>query len=132
MGQWHDAEEIQQFIQVDAASRRGLVQALDLMLKSLAELENNTRKAGLALSFWVLSATALAVFLPSSDGKADLVGAFIWIANLPAAWFLAQEHKRLGRDPWFLGLISIIPALALLHFIVLYVIACATDHRPEV
>ena len=102
------------------------------MFKSFAQLENNTRKAGLALSFWILGAVALAIFLPASDNKAELVGAFIWIANLPAAWFLAQEQKRLGRDPWFLGLISLVPVFALLHFLVLYVISCTTDHGSEV
>ena len=102
------------------------------MFKSFAQLENNTRKAGLALSVCILGAIALALFLPSSDNKADLVGAFIWIANLPAAWFLAQEQKRLGRDPWFLGLVSLVPMFALLHFLVLYVISCTTDHGSEV
>ena len=102
------------------------------MFKSFAQLENNTRKAGLALAFWILGAIALAIFLPASDNKADLVGAFIWIANVPAAWFLAQEQKRLGRDPWFLGLISLVPVFALLHFLVLYVISCTTDHGSEV
>ena len=102
------------------------------MFKSFAQLENNTRKAGLAVSVCVLGGIALAIFLPASANKADLVGAFIWIANLPAAWFLAQEQKRLGRDPWFLGLISLVPMFALLHFLVLYVISCTTDHGSEV
>ena len=102
------------------------------MLKSFAQLDKNMSRAGKALVFWIVGATVLAITLPASTSKADMVGAFIWVANLPAAWFLFQAQKQSGRDPWFFGLISLVPVFAALHFIVLYLLACTTDHGDEV
>ena len=115
-----------------AAPLPGLTQALDLMFKSFAHLEPNMRRAASLILFWILGAAVLGVLLPSSPAKMGWIVIFIWAVNLPAAWFLSQAAKQMGRNPWFSGVISIIPALAAANFMILYSSLHEASHRKEV
>lgn len=88
------------------------------MLKELAQLDTNLRKAGYVLLVVVLGGALLALVLYPFN-LTSLVLVYVWAVNLPAAWFLAQAARLQGRSAWLTGFISIIPVMALLQFFVL-------------
>ena len=79
--------------------------------------------------FEILGALSLAVLLPQLGLEYDWIALFVWLANLPAVWFLSQAAKHQGRSAWFYGLTSIPPAIALIHFLSLW--AAAKVHGTE-
>lgn len=99
------------------------------MSLKFSELEVNLRRAGITLLLMVLGGILLGVALPffGLDWAPALV--FVWIANLPAVWFLAQAAKYQERNPWLTGFISIAPLLAILNFWVMWSTAGAYQAR---
>ena len=96
------------------------------MFKELSQLETNLRRAGYILLLEVIGGVLLALLLSQFDLKA-LAILFVWIANLPAAWFLSQAARVQGRNAWLIGFISIPPLFALLQFFLL----CGDSSRSK-
>lgn len=88
------------------------------MLRELAKLDPDLRRAGYTLSIAVVGGALLALLLYQT-GFVFLAILFVWVANLPAAWFLSQAARLQGRNAWLAGLSSIVPAFALLEFFML-------------
>lgn len=89
------------------------------MPQKLPRLEANLRKAGYLLLLETLGAILLGVWLSYRGLAMDLAVPFVWLCNLPAAWFLAQAARHQGRNAWFTGITSIPPLLALANFLML-------------
>ena len=90
-----------------------------------SQLETNLHKAGVTIILMVLGGILLATALSIFGLDLGLVVLFVWIANLPAVWFLARAAKHQGRNAWLTGLISIAPLLAIVNFLVLWSTASA-------
>ena len=88
------------------------------MFKELAQLDANLRRAGYTLLVAVFGGAFLALLLYKFN-LAPLAILFVWAVNLPAAWFLSQAAKLQGRSAWFTGVVSIVPATALIEFFIL-------------
>ena len=98
------------------------------MFKQFLQLETNLRRAGYILLLEVIGGAALAALLSHFGINTDLAVLFLWVANLPVAWFLAQAAKHQGRNPWLFGFICLPPLLALVNFFVLR--AMAPHYKP--
>ena len=96
------------------------------MFKELARLEKNLRRAGYTLLVEILGGALLALVLYQFN-LATLVIFFVWVANLPAAWFLARAARLQRRNAWLTGYVSIIPLFALFQFFFL----CADAPRSK-
>jgi hypothetical protein len=104
------------------------------MFEKLGRLETNLRRAGYILSLEVIGGVLLGIMLSYFEREIELVVFFLWIANLPAIWFLAQAAKHQGRSAWLTGLTSIPPLLALMNFLWLCTTASSSSgpRRREV
>jgi hypothetical protein len=100
------------------------------MAKRIARLETNLRRAGYILLLEILGGVLLAILLPYFGLARDWAIVFVWVANLPAVWFLAQAARHQGRNPWLAGFVSIPPLIALVNFLSLW--ATAKLHGNEV
>ena len=67
--------------------------ALGLMSLKFSQLEVNLRRAGVTLLLTVLGGILLGVALPFFGLDRAPAVLFVWIANLPAVWLLAQAAK---------------------------------------
>lgn len=94
--------------------------ALGLMIKNFANLEKNLRRAGYVLLLEIIACILLAIVLPIIGIRRDWIVPFVWLANLPVVWFLAQAAKHQGRSAWLSALVSIPPLLALFNFLSLW------------
>ena len=93
------------------------------MIKAFARLEKNLRRAACILLLEILGGLLLAILLPLFGLERDWTALFVCVANLPAAWFLAQAARHQGRNAWLSGLGSIPPPLALINFLSLWATA---------
>ena len=98
-------------------------------MSKLPKLEANLRKAGYVLLLEIVGAILLGIWLSYRGLTMDLIVLFVWLANLPAVWFLAKAASRQGRSAWFTGISSIPPLLALINFLVL--LASARRASPQ-
>ncbi len=101
------------------------------MSLKFSQLEVNLRRAGVTLLLMVFGGILLGVALPFFGLDRAPALLFIWIANLPAVWFLAQAAKYQGRNPWITGFISIAPLLAVLNFWLMWGIASTFQSKQS-
>jgi hypothetical protein len=76
----------------------------------------------------VLGGVALGILLSHLGHGIEPAILFVWIANLPAACFLAKAAKLQGRNAWLTCLTSLPPLLAVVNFWLLW--ATSSSYRP--
>ena len=91
------------------------------MLNPFAELEVNLGRAGSIILFGVLSSCALAMLL-TGLGRDSSPAFMLGVAAFPfAAWFMGHAARRQGRSGLLFGVATLLPPLAILAFVTLYV-----------
>jgi hypothetical protein len=101
------------------------------MSLKFSQLETNLRRAGVTLLVMVLVGILLVVVLPFFGLDRGLALLFVWIANLPAVWFLAMAARHQQRNPWVTGFISLPPLIAVVNFWLMWSIASAHQSNPS-
>ena len=109
-----------------STARLGLTLALGLMSR-FSQTETNLRRAGYVLLAEVLGGVALGMLLSHLGYGIEAAILLVWVANLPAAWFLARAARLQGRNAWLTGFTSLPPLLAVVNFWLLW--ATAGSHR---
>ena len=91
-------------------------------MSRFSQLEENLRRAGYVLLVEAIGGVLLGGLLFYLGLEMEPVVLFVWVANLPAVWFLARAARLQGRNAWLTGFTSLPPLLAAVNFWVL----CAT------
>jgi len=94
-----------------------------------SQLEANLRRAGYVLLVETVVGAAFATLLAHLGHGVEPAILIVWVANLPAVWFLSRAARLQGRSAWLTGFTSLPPLLAAVNFWLLW--AGASAFRPK-
>ena len=85
-----------------------------------AHTDDNLGRAAWTAAFGIAGAAALSFVLDKIGIDREFAVLFAYATFLLVGWFIAKAARRLGRNPWLYGIVSIVPGLAIFTFISLY------------